>query len=364
MEKKEILQFEADDASKTGINGKQVFFAKRINGQTIRNKEVEEESRQIENPKDLNNDKEELFIEFKNISYSPNRLPQKRNTANINNKKRKKNNRKVSSIKKKNNSKNISEKPAKKQNTSKRNKKRKNNKTLKIIFMLTAFFAIVIFALVSPIFNVEKFEVVGNEKIDTNTIISLSGIQEGKNIFQISKKNTINKIKENTYINDASVKRILPGTIQITVEERAVAYQIKVINSYVYIDYQGYILEVASKSAKVPLLEGISTDQDTLLNGKRLANNDIQLLSVILRIIETAKSAEIYDAISKITIKDKEYILELNKEKKIVYLGNAKNLTNQMTYVKLILEKEKKHKGKIFVNGDISNGFKPYFREE
>ena len=38
MDQKEILQFEPDDASRTGMNGKQVFFAKRINGKTTRNK--------------------------------------------------------------------------------------------------------------------------------------------------------------------------------------------------------------------------------------------------------------------------------------------------------------------------------------
>ena len=35
-----------------------------------------------------------------------------------------------------------------------------------------------------------------------------------------------------------------------------------------------------------------------------------------------------------------------------------------MTYVKIILDKEKEKTGRIFVNGDINNGFKPYFREE
>ena len=40
MDKNNILQFEADDTSKTGINGKQVFFAKRINGKMARLQEI------------------------------------------------------------------------------------------------------------------------------------------------------------------------------------------------------------------------------------------------------------------------------------------------------------------------------------
>ena len=37
-----------------------------------------------------------------------------------------------------------------------------------------------------------------------------------------------------------------------------VSPDVKVINSYVYLDYQGYILEVSSKEKKVPLIEGFS----------------------------------------------------------------------------------------------------------
>ena len=253
----------------------------------------------------------------------------------------------------------------KKKNISKsRQKRRKNKRLLKIFFILLIIIGIVIFAMVSPTFNIEQIEVEGNEKIDSETVVSLSGVPEGKNIFQVSKNSVIKNIKENAYIDDVSVKRKLPRTLEITVKEREVAYQIKVINSYVYIDYQGYILEVASKSANVPQVEGFVTEQDTLLNGKRLSNDDIEALKDILRIMETAKVEEILNLISKITIENKEYTLELKKEKKTVYLGNAKNLTNKMTYLKIILENEKENKGKIFVNGDINSGFKPYFREE
>ena len=342
VDKNNILQFEADDASKTGINGKQVFFTKRINGKVTRNKEIERESRHI--PEKKPKEDEELFIEFKNIKVNPQNNPQNDPKRNL--QKRKEN--------------------IKKQNTTNNKNKPKKKKSIvpKILLLLLILIGVAIFAFVSPLFNIQKIEVTGNEKVDSSTVISLSGVFEGKNIFQISKKNVINNIKENTYINNAKIKRKLPGTLQINVEERKVAYQVKVINSYVYIDYQGYILEVASKAENVPIIEGFQTEQDTLLNGKRLIDKDIEYLRIILRIMETAKTAEISKLISKITIQNNEYILELKKENKLVYLGNATGLTNKMEYVQLILKNEKGKTGRVFVNGDINNGFKPYFREE
>ncbi|MBR0426598.1 MAG: FtsQ-type POTRA domain-containing protein [Clostridia bacterium] len=332
MDKNNILQFEADDTSKTGINGKQVFFAKRINGKVTRNKEIEKQSRHIQE-KEQNND-EELFIEFKNIKVNPQNIPPQKQESKIN----RANNKKL--------------------------KRRRKNIARRIIVLLVLLVGTAVFAMVSPIFNIQKINVIGNEKIDESTIISLSGELEGKNIFQISKKKVINNIKENPYIDSVTIKRNLPGTLQINIDERKTAYQIKVINSYVYINYQGYILEVSSKSADVPIIEGFQTEQDTLLNGKKLSDKDIEALRIILRIMETAKSAEVSKLISKISIQNNEYLLEMKKENKIVYLGNATDLTNRMTYVKIIVDKEKGKTGKVFVNGDINSGFKPYFREE
>jgi len=340
VDKNNILKFETDDTSKTGINGKQVFFAKRINGKVTRNKEIEKESKNI--PEKKQDDEDELFIEFKNIKVNNQNVPQKKSTPKNN-------------INKKNINKNNI--PKKKKNKGKKIKS-------KIFILILLIIGIGIFALVSPIFNIDEIKVLGNEKVDAETIESLSGIEKGKNIFQISKKNIVNDIKENSYINSVQVKRRLPGTIELDIEERKVAYQVKVLNSYVYIDYKGYILEVSSKQEKVPLVEGFTTDQDTLLNGKRLINNDIEKIRTILTIIETSKAIEINDLISKITIQNNEFVLELKKENKIIYLGEANDLTNKMTFVKTMLEKEKGNTGKIFVNGDINKGFKPYFREE
>ena len=77
------------------------------------------------------------------------------------------------------------------------------------------------------------------------------------------------------------------------------------------------------------------------------------------------KSINKQDLITSINIeKEEEYILYLENEKKYVYLGDASNLSNKMLYLQTILKKEKKNEGIMFINGDLNNGFKPYFREE
>ena len=344
MEKNNILQFEADDTSKTGVNGKQVFLTKRINGKVTRNKEVANDSRYIpENEVKKDNKDDELFIELKNVKIKPEQNPQnqqknKKNNKNFNKRHTNRNKREDRSIK----SKIIS----------------------KIIIIIILIIGMTIFAFISPIFNIEEIKVIGNDNIDTSTIVSLSGIIKDKNIFQISKNKAIKGIKENPYINTVNIKGLLPRTVEIDIQERKISYQIKVINSYVLIDYQGYILEVSSKDAKVPIIEGFKTEQNTLLNGKRISEKDLEYLRSLLRIMETSKNSGIAELISKIIINNDEYIIELKKENKIAYIGNATDLTSRMEYIKIIIDSEKGNSGKIFVNGDINNGFRPYFREE
>ena len=204
----------------------------------------------------------------------------------------------------------------------------------------------------------------GNNKISTETIISLSQLQTGKNIFQNLKSEIINNIKEEPYINDVKVKRVLPGTIEISVEERTVAYQIQVIDSYVYIDYQGYILEKSSTKADVPILTGMSTSQDELLKEKRISSDDISKLNVILKIVENAKKLEIYDLITQINTENGEYVLYLQSEKKYIYLGDGSDIVNKMMYAQIIIQNEKGNSGKAMINGNLEEGFNPYFSEE
>ena len=98
----------------------------------------------------------------------------------------------------------------------------------------------------SPLFDITGVEVIGNEKISKETILSLSGISLGDNLYR-NKKETIQKnIKQEAYIESVEVKRVLPDKIQLQVKERKATFLLEYANSYFYMDNQGYILEVSS----------------------------------------------------------------------------------------------------------------------
>lgn len=347
MKKDDFLYFEEDDTSEMSANGKQVFVTKRINGKTTRNKVSDKKETNTLNKKQKQNDeKDYMILGLDKIKVVKD--PIKQNSNSEMPKKENKNKKNTNNYKKQN----------------KKKKKKKSSKFIKILLLLLIIIATIIFAFVSPIFNINEIVVEGNKKIETETIISLSELKMGNNIFKNDKKDIVEKIKTNPYINSVVIKRKLPTTIEIDIEERSVAYQIQVIDSYVYLDYQGYILEKSSQKANVPLIEGLRTEQENLLNDKRISNDDIENINAILKIIDSAKKLSLYDEITKIKIENEEYVLEMENQKKQVFLGDSSNITNKMLYVQTILKSEKEKSGKIFVNGDFNNGFKAYFREE
>lgn len=283
--------------------------------------------------------------------------------------------------KKKNNTKNNSKKNKKKKN----NKKAKNKKTkrmltdeeieiqrikrmkklkiAKYLMLIALFITLIVVTMFSPLFNIKSIVVTGNNKITQNEIISLSQVQLEENTYKINKYKVKQRIKENAYIEDVTIKRKLPSELQISIVERQVAFMIEYGASFVYIDNQGYILEISENKLELPILQGIQTESAQFEAGKRLENEDLQKMNTVLKIIEIAKNNDISNIITRIDIEDEEnYKIIFETKEKTAYLGDNSNLNTKILTIKAILEKNEGIAGEIFVNMDLNTNY-PIFRE-
>lgn len=236
---------------------------------------------------------------------------------------------------------------------------KKKKAILKIVKVLTLIIVIIgvsIYVALSPLFNIKEINVTGNSKLSKEEIISLSELKTDENTFKVSKKNIKNKVKANAYIENAKIRRKLPDKVEIIVVERVATYMIPFANSYIYINNQGYMLEITSQKAEMPAIVGISTPEEELHEGQRLISEDLVKLGEVLQIMESANANELVDLITKIDISNRQdYILTLEKEKKAIHLGDVSNLSTKMAYVKKILNDEKGVEGEILVNTDLTN---------
>ena len=253
----------------------------------------------------------------------------------------------------------------------KMNEKKSRLKTaaVKVIAVVALFVGAICFLCLSPIFNVQKIVVEKNEFIPADTISSLSKIELYKNIFLVDKSKAARNIEKNPYVNSVKIYRKLPGTVRIVIEERQERYLIEFAEGkYAVIDGQGYILSVVGQPKELPILVGVKTSTDTLINIKnnkaRLWDDDLRKLNTVANIMETAKNYELDGVITKIDIASSTNIkLVLESEQKTVYLGSGNELNSKIQFLKEILTREKGIKGEIYLNRALTAEEPGYFRE-
>ena len=241
-------------------------------------------------------------------------------------------------------------------------RRKKIYKLLKWTGLVVLIIAAILGILLSPLFNIKKIEVVNNQKISQEEIINLSGVKIGSNMFKYTQNGISNRLKEDAYVENVKINRKLPDTIQISIQEREAKLMLNYGNAYVYINNQGYILEISNKSINVPILKGFKTEEKDFVVGKRICNDDLEKLTTVIKIIDIAQSEEIISGIDAIDISDKMDLKILMERNQITaHLGDCSMLEERMLYIKKILEKMTGTPGDIFINMNLNAG-EPYFR--
>ena len=246
----------------------------------------------------------------------------------------------------------------KKQRTILRKKRRIKN-FLRFLTFIILIVACSIFAFVSPIFNIKEINVENNDFLSKDTIISLSELSTGQNIFKINKNNIARKIETNAYVENVKIKRKLPNKIILEVTERNRDYNVEFLNGYAYIKIS------EQKCENIPILKGISTAPENIVAGSRLDEKDLLKLETVIEIMSISKNYEIDSKITSIDITDENnFILYIEEEKKEIYLGDKTNLSSKILYIPTILSENKGKEGTIYLNGNVNDGFQPRFREK
>lgn len=241
--------------------------------------------------------------------------------------------------------------------------KKRIGKILKIFLIFAIFIGIILFAMLSPVFQISQVQVINNSKVSSDTILSLSRLEIGENLFRFSKKKVEEAIKENPYIEDVSISRSFPNQVKIEVKERVASFQIAYADSYVYLNNQGYLLEISPEKNEFPILEGYQTKEENIKEGNRICTEDLEKLEEVLKIVGAAKSYGLYEKITRINMEDKNnYQLILETEQKTIHLGTASDLNTKMPNIQMLLEQEAGVAGDYFLNIDL-NKRNPYFRE-
>jgi cell division protein FtsQ len=212
--------------------------------------------------------------------------------------------------------------------------------------------------------TIKNIELVDNNLVTKEQIEELANFDQYTNLFSLNITKVKEDIKKNAYIEDVKVSKKFPNTVKITLEERVPKYMLQVADSYIYINNQGYMLDISVEKLDLPIILGFKTDLSNVSAGSRLDVDDLKQMQTIIKIVETANINDIGSYITKIDVSNtKNYTLILEGEQKTVYLGDCSDLNTRMLYLSGILNQTKNLAGEIFLNMDL-NTEDAYFREQ
>lgn len=239
----------------------------------------------------------------------------------------------------------------------------RRNKIIHRFLALCFFIVAMVLFLLSPVFNIKNVEVFGNNKVSSDTIVSLLQIDNNTNLFKLSYKEIGNRVKQNSYIKSVKVNRILPSGLKITVTEREPSFQLEFGSSFALIDDEGYILEIVKEPMQgIIKIRGYQTSEEMIIAGNRLCDADLERLDDTYKIISVAKNYDLSNLITTVIFEDNnEYSIYIETEKKTVHLGKNEALETKLLYTKEILSRTTGEEGEIFVNMNL-NEKNPYFR--
>jgi len=200
----------------------------------------------------------------------------------------------------------------------KRRKKRYGLRLLIIIVLCVALY----FVLHIDYFKIDGIGVVGNKEITDEQIIELSELKTGEDIFDVFPLFVERKIKQNLYVEDVNVNRVLPNKVEIIVEERSGKTQLAFGKKYVVTDNEGMVLEIADEKRKVTFVEGVTAETAEL--EKVVAVKETDEWEKAVELIKITEENDLY--FKKIKIegdKVSAYIYD-----KLVCKGRYENVTN------------------------------------
>lgn len=229
-----------------------------------------------------------------------------------------------------------------------------------MIFVCTV--GIIIYIMSTSLFNIKSIKVKGNYYYSTEQVITLSDAKTGVNIFWGAGDTKIrNRLKKDPYFADVSIKRRLPSTLVILVEERKQIAAVEYGDKYVVIDPEGVVLRTGEIDPKLTLISGLKITK--MKKGEQLEVKQSKTLSKTLKMLLAMEKGDIF--FKKITFEEgqdkyiKAYVLDhlVVKGKPQYVMKRMKSADLQKVINNLMQKKD--IRGTIFVDENNFITFSP-----
>ncbi|MBQ8562670.1 MAG: FtsQ-type POTRA domain-containing protein [Firmicutes bacterium] len=147
--------------------------------------------------------------------------------------------------------------------------------------------------LASPMFDIAAYEVEGNSYYSDDEILVMGNCKTGGNIFWEAGLSDIQeRLSRDAYMQEVTVKRSLPATVKITIEERKQTAAIVYGEKFVVIDGSGTVLRKTSVEPKIPVIKGLTISKMNV--GQPIETEESVLLRQTLEMLASMEKGDMY----------------------------------------------------------------------
>jgi len=174
----------------------------------------------------------------------------------------------------------------------KRKRHRKKHYFLRFLVVAMIVLGLLLF-LRSDYFSIKEIAVEGNSYYTDEEIRNMCRSELGRNIlFDSGVAETEERLESDPYFASVTVKRKLPSTITITVEERHQQAAFIYGEDFVVIDDQGVMLRKTDVSPELTLLTGLTISR--MDYGEKVEAEEKENLVTVLKMLRTMEDGDIY----------------------------------------------------------------------
>lgn len=220
---------------------------------------------------------------------------------------------------------------------------------LAIFLVLVLIVWIVFFKL--PYFDVTEIKISGIDNVSEQQVRELLTTSEGENIFSFSTFKSKKQLKTNHFIKNVSVKRILPNTVVVDIEEYNLRGYVPYMGSYLFINEEGLILSIQKEITKqLPIVEGLRFDGFT--EGELLYVENQGAFQTMVELQRLFEKYELLSEIVKVDVSNTNDI-HLYVNKVDVEIGDMDDINRKIIMlIEVLKQLDTNYAGRLNLSGD------------
>lgn len=226
----------------------------------------------------------------------------------------------------------------KKRNNSPATRRARTFLTIAVFFLVLV---ITVFMGVFLIFKVNTITVTGDKVYADADIIGVCGYEIGDNLFFLSTTDKEQELaKRLPHIEQATIKRKLPGTIEIEIVAAQVVAGVQSGGSYINVDKNGKVLDILDVPPEnVMEVVGVTLTNPAVAASAEFENENIGTIfeEIITCIAESDRAQEF----TKLDLTDIHNIKLAYQNRIELLLGNAADLTDKVNFFFTVLSQER-----------------------